>query len=304
MTTLSEDNIYRIEPLVSGSTALDTKASKIWDRSVVLDEVVDANTAQTLVVAARSVNSFCSNLIEGYRVDPGLVLASLRGEGSGDASLEMGLYRTHVRALSAIEDKVEAKTAICRAEFLCAAHGLLFDGLPEEVRSEVGAGGLRTHNVAVGDFVAIPHGYVEKFLHRFYSYESKIITWSASLPAAMAAHHRLLWIHPFADGNGRLARLFTYAWMLKSDMPGARFWSLSRGLLRRKAEYMAKLKAADGAREGHYDGRGARSEKRLTEFCDFMLDVAAEEIEFTHGLVASLPGSADAVAEAFLKGVA
>jgi Fic family protein len=27
-------------------------------------------------------------------------------------------------------------------------------------------------------------------------------------------HHRLLWIHPFLDGNGRVARLMSYAQFL------------------------------------------------------------------------------------------
>jgi len=29
--------------------------------------------------------------------------------------------------------------------------------------------------------------------------------------AAAAAHHRLLRLHPFTDGNGRVARLMSYA---------------------------------------------------------------------------------------------
>jgi Fic family protein len=33
--------------------------------------------------------------------------------------------------------------------------------------------------------------------------------------AAAAAHHRLLWIHPFADGNGRVARLMSHASLLE-----------------------------------------------------------------------------------------
>jgi Fic family protein len=303
MTALSEDNIYRIEPLVSGAVALEAKAAKIWEESAALDEAVDADLAEKLLPAIRAVTSFSSNLIEKYWADPGWVIASLRGEMAAGESIGMQLYRAHLRAISRIEEKVVEGGSICRSDFLCFAHGLLFDGLPGTVADEASAGKLRAHNVAVGSHVAISHEYVEKFLHRFHHYEAKIVPWAVSLPVAMAAHHRLLWIHPFADGNGRLARLFTYAWMLRSGMTGTGFWSLSRGLLRRKEEYMAKLKAADGVREGNHDGRGARSEKRLTEFCDFMLDVAAEEIGFAHEMVKTPPASADAVAVILLKGL-
>ena len=34
--------------------------------------------------------------------------------------------------------------------------------------------------------------------------------------AAACAHHRLLWIHPFTDGNGRVARLMSNAMLLQA----------------------------------------------------------------------------------------
>jgi len=32
-----------------------------------------------------------------------------------------------------------------------------------------------------------------------------------SILATAAAHHRLVWIHPLLDGNGRVARLMSHA---------------------------------------------------------------------------------------------
>ena len=37
----------------------------------------------------------------------------------------------------------------------------------------------------------------------------------ARIIAIGAAHHRLLWVHPFFDGNGRVTRLMSYAMMLR-----------------------------------------------------------------------------------------
>ena len=37
-----------------------------------------------------------------------------------------------------------------------------------------------------------------------------------SILAAGPAHHRLAWIHPFLDGNGRVARLMSHATFLEA----------------------------------------------------------------------------------------
>lgn len=42
-----------------------------------------------------------------------------------------------------------------------------------------------------------------------------------SILAAATGHHRLLWIHPFLDGNGRVARLMSHAMLLESLDTGA-----------------------------------------------------------------------------------
>ena len=42
-------------------------------------------------------------------------------------------------------------------------------------------------------------------------------------------HHRLLWIHPFADGNGRVTRLMSYA-VLRRALDTGGLWSIARGL--------------------------------------------------------------------------
>jgi len=39
--------------------------------------------------------------------------------------------------------------------------------------------------------------------------------------ATSAAHHRLLWIHPFLDGNGRVTRLMSDAILLETLDTGA-----------------------------------------------------------------------------------
>jgi Fic family protein len=55
-----------------------------------------------------------------------------------------------------------------------------------------------------------------------------------------AAHHGLLWAHPFFDGNGRVARLISYA-MLRNALNTSGLWSVARGLARKADIYRSTL---------------------------------------------------------------
>ncbi len=97
---------------------------------------------------------------------------------------------------------------------------------------------------------------------------------------AMAAHHRFVWIHPFADGNGRTVRLHTDEVLKMIGMQAVGIWCLSRGLARHNDLYKSKLAKADHQRKGDRDGRGTLSESALMEFCHFMLDMAIDQVEY------------------------
>jgi Fic family protein len=128
---------------------------------------------------------------------------------------------------------------------------------------------------------------LELFLRRFGEFYGPLVTTEPpSLIAAAAAHHRFTWIHPFLDGNGRVARLFTHAWFVKAGVDSEGLWTISRGLARRKAEYQAALANADEKRLNDYDGRGYLSQRYLGEFCRFFVSAAADQVEFMRELLA------------------
>jgi Fic family protein len=125
------------------------------------------------------------------------------------------------------------------------------------------------------------------FLERFADFYGPLVTHDPpSLVAAAAAHHRLAWIHPFLDGNGRVARLFTHGWLAKAGVDSDGLWTISRGLARRKPDYQAALANADEKRMNDYDGRGYLSQRYLGEFCTFFLSTAVDQVEFMGELLA------------------
>jgi Fic family protein len=97
--------------------------------------------------------------------------------------------------------------------------------------------------------------------------------------SSLAYHHRLAWVHPFADGNGRVARLITHLQLVQLGLEPT-LWSLSRGLARRHQDYYSALTMADRPREGDLDGRGQLSQRRYFEFIEFMLQVCHDQVDY------------------------
>src|SRR3954469_20133300 len=67
-------------------------------------------------------------------------------------------------------------------------------------RVRVVPGELRRRDVRVGTHVAVSPGALPRFLERFCEVYGKLGKAEAIISTA-AAHHRLLWMHPFIDGN-------------------------------------------------------------------------------------------------------
>jgi Fic family protein len=141
-------------------------------------------------------------------------------------------------------------------------------------------------DVQVGRHVPPDHASLARFLARFEeAYEPSRFGKLHRVVAAAAAHHRLAWIHPFLDGNGRVTRLFTDAYLARAEVDGHGLWMAARGLGRGKEVYFAALATADERRRNDFDGRGALSDQGLREFCGFFLRMALDQIAFMSQLL-------------------
>lgn len=246
----------------------------------------------------RSMNCYYSNLIEGHHTHPRDIDRALAADYSSDAhrrDLQLEA-RAHVEVQRIIDGRLdELPRPSAATAFVEWTHREFCQRLPESLlvvenpytgeRISVVPGQLRSRTVAVGRHVAPVPEDLEPFMLRFeQAYASSRFTKTRQVIAVAAAHHRFLWIHPFLDGNGRVARLMSHAMLLEIGI-GSALWSVSRGLARHSVDYKRLLMAADEPRRNDLDGRGALSESALTEFCRFFLETCLDQVRFMRELL-------------------
>ncbi len=256
-------------------------------------------TRRSVAALVRSMNSYYSNLIEGHRTMPRDIDAALAHKFSSDTKRRalQQLHLAHVETQDWMEAAVDKMSAaqLCSADFLCHIHREFYERLPASLRRVEGHDGkkhpvtpgeLRSSEVSVGHHVPPASKHLGKFLRRFADFYGPLVqTTPSGFVAAAAAHHRLAWIHPLLDGNGRVTRLFTHAWLRKTEADADGLWTLSRGFARRQTDYRAALANADEKRLNDFDGRGYLSDRRLAEFCEFTLRAAIDQLDFMRELL-------------------
>jgi Fic family protein len=144
-------------------------------------------------------------------------------------------------------------------------------------------GQYRARDVQVGHHVAVSPGAVPNFMARFETAFAKSGRVETILASA-TAHHRMLWVHPFLDGNGRVARLMSYA-VLHDAMETGGLWSIARGLARNEKAYKGHLAACDLPRRNDLDERGNLSEEELAKFVLFFLQTCIDQVDFMESLM-------------------
>jgi Fic family protein len=242
----------------------------------------------------RAMNCYYSNLIEGHDTHPIDIERALKNDYSTDPhkrDLQLEA-KAHIAVQRWIDDgNLRAKAAT--AEGLREVHRRFCEMLPEDLlwveepgtheRVRVMAGELRQRDVQVGRHISISPGAIPRFLSRFEDVYGRLGRTDAILAAA-SAHHRLLWIHPFLDGNGRVTRLMSHSMLLDALDTGG-IWSVARGLARNVVAYKAHLAECDLPRRNDLDGRGSLSEEALASFTRFFLETCIDQVSFMETLV-------------------
>lgn len=288
-----------MEPLLLSSECrrrreLEELAFNLGLESAKLRNSLPPGAVLPLAELVRSMNCYYSNLIEGHNTHPIEIERALKGDYSKDKTKRN--LQLEAKAHIAVQQWID-QSALCRnaatAQAILEIHNRFSQLLPDDllwvedpktkIRAKVVPGVWRDRDVRVGTHIAVSPGALPRFLSRFEAAYNSLGKLETVLSAA-AAHHRLLWIHPFLDGNGRVARLMSYAQLLYALDTGG-VWSLSRGLARNVNAYKDHLANCDQPRRSDLDGRGNLSEGALGDFTKFFLETCLDQVIFMQKLL-------------------
>ncbi|MCU7919274.1 MAG: Fic family protein [Candidatus Thiodiazotropha sp. (ex Epidulcina cf. delphinae)] len=249
---------------------------------------------RALADLVRSMNCYYSNLIEGHDTHPIDIERALNNDYSTNTekrNLQLEA-KAHIAVQRWIDDGGLAGRAVT-LDGICEIHKRFCELLPDELlwvenpdsgeKLQVIPGALREREVGVGRHIPISPGALPRFLDKF-TQTYRNLGKSETIISAAASHHRVLWIHPFLDGNGWVARLMSHAILLEALDTGG-IWSISRGLARNVRTYKHHLAECDQTRRNDLDGRGHLSEEALASLTRFFLEACLDQVKFMEELV-------------------
>jgi Fic family protein len=293
------ESIAMMEPLLMGETSrhrgkLTDMALELAQKAAGFRRSLPESLLASLADLVRAMNCYYSNLIEGHDTHPIDIERALKNDYSKDAHKRD--LQLEAKAHIAVQEWIDhggLKGRAVTSDGIRETHRRFCELLPEDLlwvedpekkeRVRVVAGELRKRDVVVGTHVAVSAGAVPRFLARFEEVYGALNK-TDSILAAATGHHRLLWIHPFLDGNGRVARLMSHA-MLRESLDTGAAWSVARGLARNVEAYKRHLVACDQPRRNDLDGRGQLSEEALAAFVEFFLGICIDQVDFMESLV-------------------
>lgn len=297
---------HQMEPLLPGEhklAALLECAHDVQRAADRLSALCQPGALTDLRGLLRAMNSYYSNKIEGQHTLPMEIEQALRQDYSTDAdkARRQRLAVAHMQTEAWLEQSGDhwPGSAVWTVDCVTGIHQHLFAQLPAADRTlpegdELVPGLLRDRNVSVGVHAAPAHLAIAPMLQRWGDFYAGVRRGELQLLAAAASHQRLAWVHPFRDGNGRVARLHTHLLLVRQGWSNG-LWSVLRGFARTQQQYYARLAAADEPRAGDLDGRGNLSEQALIDWISYVLDVCADQVAFMTGLL-DLAGMKDRIA--------
>lgn len=297
-----DDRLSQMEPMVIDESCplfaeLLGLAHELCLASARLDSQIHKQTARGVAELISGVNCYYSNLIEGQRASLTDINDVMRDTAHlGSDRKHRNLAFAHISA-----DRWANSQRLTQANlifFLQETHRLFCEYLPVDMLtledcSVMVPGEFRRKEVRVGRHLPPRSEHLSIFLNhysevygqRLESADKGGITRLTSIVAVFAAHHRLVWIHPFADGNGRVARITLDAMLRACGVTGTALWSMSRGLAKSADTYNSLLAQADKPRYGDRDGCGNLTERGLAEFCRFGLQAGIDQARFMASMI-------------------
>jgi len=229
-----------------------------------------------------------STLIEGNELPIIDAERAVKGELEPTTKAKRELVN-YVRALEWVDERFAAGEITYSGDFLKELHGILMHdlGVPGAMFAPEHEGEWRPGEAVVGDqlgnvYHAAPSpNDVPRLINELCVYLEQKRVQGNDYPGpilAGVAHYELTDIHPFADGNGRVARLFVVAILFREGYVSRRLFSAER--------YYAMDK------DGYYDALRSvrRNTNNMEQWLLYFADGLAQEFERVADRVRELNG--------------
>lgn len=192
-----------------------------------------------------------SSAIEGENLNPDEVRSSL-AERLGLSTAGLPIASRNVDGIvDLMLDATSRYTEPLTKERLCAWHSSLFptgrSGMDQIIVGEWRNAPMRVISGPMGKdkihFEAPDANRLETEMSQFLDWFNKPNSYDAVLKAGVA-HFWFVTIHPFEDGNGRIARAIADMSLARADGTKDRFYSMTAQIAAKRRDYYDKLEAA------------------------------------------------------------
>jgi Fic family protein len=239
-------DVARLAPLLS-------RARLAQGKVIGAARLFDASLTQEALAAILVEDGLTTSAIEGERLDPEVVRSSV--------ARRLGLPTVGLPAppravdglIDVLLDATQHHDAVLSVERLCAWQAALFPtgfaglhavragALRGDEPMRVVSGGIGREKV---HFIAPPRAGLEDELARFIAWFERPPAGIDGLVHAGLAHLWFVTLHPFEDGNGRLARAITDMALSRDERQPMRLFSLSAQIARQRESYYDALERA------------------------------------------------------------
>lgn len=255
-------------------------------------ESVAGRMSDTLRPLLRAMNSYYTNKIEGQQTRPADIERALHQQFDADKkqARKQRLALAHMAAEEELEGALPStRSDLYASRFVAHVHAALYRRLPSAERVsddglKIEPGAFRQTLVSAGRHLAPAASEIPQLLDSWQERYASLPGLEQAVVGAMCSHHRLLWVHPFLDGNGRAARLHTHIALTTLGLTRG-LWSPLRGMAREQEAYYARLNNADLPKRNDLDGRGPLSQEELARFASWMLELCLDQARFMRELL-------------------
>lgn len=177
------------------------------------------------------------------------------------------------RAIEFIEKNISSDTNFDRA-LISEIHKILVNDLtvPPAGEGSRYPGHLRPINVTIKRSKHIPPESIRvaEYFEELMNFINQPLDSQYHLLVIALSHHRMAWIHPFDNGNGRVIRMFTYALLIKQgfQVKSGRILNPTAIFCMDRDRYYEMLELADSGQE-----------EGVLSWCLYVLDGLRVEIE-------------------------